>query len=374
MRNESSLKRRRTSLSGRQAPGRAGPMEHTSTRPPGWARARVPALLLLLFALVALAPLPSAGGEPTASPVPLATETPPPPTPTGEFATPSPGADEGDGTEETKPLAEVQASRIRVGDSIDIRVFGHPEFSSRSRVQADGKLVLSLGGRITAAGLTEAELEGAAAVVLARAARLQNLAVRAMIVDRRPGRVYFLGAVKQPSAVALPEERRMTLSQALAVVGGFAAGAERRKVRILRRSPEGELRAVLQVDVEKLSTAASVEEAQRAAEEEDPILEDGDTVVVDTQKRIYIMGEVRAPGLYWAPPGEKLTIMRALTMAGWLGEYPKSSAVRLLRESEDPEAGGKVECIQVDVRNVKRGRAKDVEVKPGDMIYVPEGW
>ena len=145
-------------------------------------------------------------------------------------------------------------------------------------------------------------------------------------------------------------------------------------MRILRRSPEGELSDVLQVDMEKISAATSVEEIREAAEEEDPVLEAGDTVVVDIQKRVYIMGEVRSPGAYWAPPGEKLTIMRVLTMAGWFAEYPKSSAVRLLRESGDPEAGGKVECIQVDIRNVKRGRAEDIEVKPGDMIYVPEGW
>ncbi len=289
---------------------------------------------------------PGGGGRPRSSP------------------TPSPRA----GPEETPPTVYKRSRRARVGDVVVVRVFGHPELSSQGRVEADGRLALALGGRIVVLGLTEAQLEEKAAVALGRAARMAKLSVRAAFETRKTGQVYFLGAVAHPSAVVLPQGKRMTLSQALAMVGGFASGAEQRRVRILRRDPAGALREVLEVNVESLSMAGSAEDVRAVAEREDPVLEDGDTIVVGIQRQIYIMGRVAQPGGYWPPPGERLTLARAIARAGGFTETAKRTTVRIVRTS----AEGKIQRIIVDVRTIQDGRREDVAVLPGDMIYVPE--
>ena len=81
--------------------------------------------------------------------------------------------------------------------------------------------------------------------------------------------VYVDGAVKSPGRIDQPASRPLTLLQAIAKCGGATERANLKKIQILRRSPDGTQRGIL-VDVRKV----------RKGLEADPVLQDGDVVIV----------------------------------------------------------------------------------------------
>jgi len=85
------------------------------------------------------------------------------------------------------------------------------------------------------------------------------------------GRIYLLGEVSHPGAVALPNDRDATLAKTILRSGGFTKFANDGKVRILRTGPDGEEREVV-VNVARI--------LKTGAFQEDVPLLDGDVVIV----------------------------------------------------------------------------------------------
>lgn len=81
--------------------------------------------------------------------------------------------------------------------------------------------------------------------------------------------IFVDGAVKTPGRIEQPASRRISLLQAIAKAGGATDRANLKKVQILRQGPSGTQNAVL-VNLRRV----------RKGREPDPILRDGDVVVV----------------------------------------------------------------------------------------------
>lgn len=94
-----------------------------------------------------------------------------------------------------------------------------------------------------------------------------------------------------------------------------------------------------------------------------------DVETVKSPGRVYVTGQVRNQGPVAIPPGETLTVSRAIIQAGGLADFANSRRVRLIRKN-----GDKTETIIVDLDLVmKKGRLdKDPVVQPDDTIVVPE--
>ena len=56
-------------------------------------------------------------------------------------------------------------------------------------------------------------------------------------------------------------------------------------------------------------------------------------------------------------------------MAGGFGKFSAPNRTRVIRKKGDG-----VEIIKINLEKVKEGKAKDIELKPGDRIHVPESW
>lgn len=81
-----------------------------------------------------------------------------------------------------------------------------------------------------------------------------------------------------------------------------------------------------------------------------------------------VYGEVVNPGSYTL--GENATVLSAISVAGGFTKYGSSSRVRLMRPL--PEGG--YETIMVNIREIMKGdSAKDIPVRPGDIVVVSEG-
>ena len=89
--------------------------------------------------------------------------------------------------------------------------------------------------------------------------------------------------------------------------------------------------------------------------------------------KVYVLGEVRRTGLIELPGDETLTVGKAVLRAGGFTNYADKRKVKLTRKSDSAGPGAKTQTFVVDLAAVfEKGRAdKDVELQPGDVIYVP---
>ena len=135
---------------------------------------------------------------------------------------------------------------LREGDTIKIAFPGAPNLDTTQQVRRDGKITLSLGGEVVAAGKTPAELEK-------EILKLYNdqLTVKQVVVTVTSATfpVYVSGAVLRPGK--LLADRPVTVLEAIMEAGGFDhARANLKKVTVLREV-EGKITSYL-VDMSKV--------------------------------------------------------------------------------------------------------------------------
>ena len=247
------------------------------------------------------------------------------------------------------------------GDRLAISVAGRPDLSCEVNVPREGKVMLPGAGVVRAGGRGIEELSAEIARLLDARERLLDARVLVSVVSYGVRRAFVYGAVAQARAVELPTEAEMTVTQAIASCGGFTGDGDRERVRITRRKADGEPPHVMSVDTGKV--------ADGVAPELDPVLEPGDTVFVPRREPVYVLGEVRQQGALQVPFEYPLTVSKAVAMSGGFTPYARHSRVSITRRS----AGG-VQKFAIDAGEIlARGElGKDMELEPGDMVYVPE--
>jgi len=82
-------------------------------------------------------------------------------------------------------------------------------------------------------------------------------------------------------------------------------------------------------------------------------------------KRIYVLGEVKSPGSY--PYKAELTIVEAFALAGGATNRAATNGTKLTRTVD-----GKDVQVQVPMQKIVEGRKKNIQLLPGDVVYVPE--
>jgi polysaccharide export outer membrane protein len=82
-------------------------------------------------------------------------------------------------------------------------------------------------------------------------------------------------------------------------------------------------------------------------------------------KRIYVMGEVKAPGSF--AYRENLTILQAVILAGGFTTLAARGRVLITRTTDQGE-----QKLRVSVSAVSRGEAENILLQPGDLVFVPE--
>lgn len=230
-----------------------------------------------IFALViaALLAVPAAAQTPTTSRQPLrpgpSVQTPPPGTQTPATGAPAPAT--GDTRSKiptatgTRGTAEAVSAdyRLTAGDKLRVEVYREPQLSQSVEVRPDGKITLPLVGDIAAAGVTATQLS---ATLTDRFKEYVTTPVVTVIVaEAAPPTVYVMGEVRTPGSQVL--RGQLTVLQALAVAGGFSEFANTKKIRILRRGPNGSVQTI------KFNYKDAL-----AHPEQPMMLQPGDTVIV----------------------------------------------------------------------------------------------
>ena len=273
--------------------------------------------------------------------------------------------------------ANAQTASYRIGprDVIALSIYAGGELQSQVDLTVSGKGTVNVPfiGSVPAAGRTVLELETLVAEPLAED-YFVNPEVNIAIKEYHSLQYFISGAVKAPGLYEMTSEP--TLLELIAKAGGVLP--DRGNVAYIQRKSKGQ--AAEKMDIKKrASFNGSVKVDLNSLLNEGDMshnkaLKSGDVVYIPLEKgqnvsesKIYVGGEVKAPGIYLYQPG--LTALRACLLAGGFTDYAAPNRTQVIRRQGDEQV-----IIKIDLNAVKKGKAADVTLQPGDRIEVPETW
>ena len=243
------------------------------------------------------------------------------------------------------------------GDLIRVDVYGHDDLSRDIRVPQDGSIAFPLLGDLPrVAGLSEFALRAMLKNKLEERF-LRQAIVSTSIIDHGPRLAYVMGSVRNAGSVQLSPFSPMTAMQAISASGGFDDSASRSDVQVIRDNPENPGSKI------SLSVPTDSDAEQLAS---DIALQHNDIIVVPRLDRIYVIGRISRPGALNLPSDQKITVSKAVSMAGGFAKFARKSEVQLIRD------GSTIKTIDVDALLNGDAGHEDPELEPGDTLYVPE--
>jgi polysaccharide export outer membrane protein len=125
--------------------------------------------------------------------------------------------------------------RLVTGDKLRIEVYKDPQLSQSLQIRPDGKITLPLIGDVAAAGKTSSELRDTLAGSLKE--YIANPVVTVIVVETMPQTIHVMGEVNAPGPQSVTGD--ISIIQALASAGGFKLFANKKAIKVLRKSPTG---------------------------------------------------------------------------------------------------------------------------------------
>lgn len=254
---------------------------------------------------------------------------------------------------------EKYAADYRVGpkDLLEISVFGLDELSKTVRISEEGKIALPLLGEIEVEGLTKTELEKKLSQLLEEK-YLQNPQVTVFIREYQSKRVSVLGAVENPGNYELLG--RQTLLQIISRAGGLTQEAGK-EIIVIRQYEDGTSTS-LKISIEDLILKGDA--SLNLPLQFDDII----NIPVDKIVLVYVFGQVRSPGALNVKKSNIPTLLQAIAQAGGFSDRASKGGVIIKRKDDE----GKEIEIKVNVKDIIKGKKKDIQLEENDVIYVPE--
>ncbi len=238
---------------------------------------------------------------------------------------------------------------IGAADLVAISVLDNKDLDTVVAVAPNGKITVPLVGDVQAAGLTVSELNSKLTQEFAKKVKSPQVTVTLREVNSY--RIYFVGRVARPGVLTSKSEVR--LLQALAMAGGLVDGADLSMAYVARGTQR------LPVDFAKLIRDGDLSQ--------NVVMEPDDTVVISDNPLnvVYVMGEVRSPGMLPFMKERDWTALKAVAAVGGFNQFAAKNRATLLRGRS---------IIPVDFNNLMRSpeSGKDVPLLPGDILVVPQ--
>jgi polysaccharide export outer membrane protein len=275
------------------------------------------------------------------------------PSPFPSAATPQPDA---------PPSAQLWADNlgnepVGAGDLVYVAVAGSPELSRSYRVSTDGGLTLPLLRQpIPVEGLSPSAIAQAVSDALVRERVLVAPIVSASVMEYRSRRVGVVGAVKAPTIVQAVGD--VKLLDAIARAQGFSpeAGPE---VIVTRPNASGASETV-HIPIKELLAGNNPELNLP--------LHGGEEVRVPEAPKLYIVGNVKMPGIYPLNDVGGTSVMKALAISQGALRFTTRQAYvyRVVTGSETRQE------IPIPLRDILHRKAPDVQLQANDILYIPE--
>jgi len=246
------------------------------------------------------------------------------------------------------------ALKIGPGDLIEVTMFENPDLSGHYRVDQNGDIAVSLIGHLHVAGLTANE---AAAAIEKRYVEEQILRpagahATVFIAEYATQGITVNGEVKTPGVYPALGVRK--LNDVIVAAGGVSPTSAS-KVIVVRRDDPGN---PITVDYNPAALRPVITDIQ---------IYPGDSIFVPRAGIVYVVGNVQKAGGFVLDGRAELTVEEALALAGGGRQSPDLKRVQLVRTLDD----GRKEAVTIPVNQILKGRAPDVAMKDGDILYVP---
>jgi polysaccharide biosynthesis/export protein len=288
------------------------------------------------------------------------------------------------------PTAGSDAADYRIGpdDVLDVAVFGAPELNRKVRVSAGGEISMPLIGAVEAAGLTGPELESALDRKLREYMNEPHVAVFVSSIESHP--VSVLGEVTKPGVFQVRGPK--TLLEMLSMAQGLTDNAGD-KVLVMRgagftseplgkKSIAGDLVARASSDGSAAPQTGVVRDPnQQTVEINLRLLLDsgnpaynvpiypGDIIKVMRAGIVYVVGGVKRPGGFAIRSNERMSLLKAVSLAEGLTDTAAKSKTRIIRTDE---MSGQRSEIPVDLGKILAGKRSDIQLEAADIVFVPK--
>jgi protein involved in polysaccharide export with SLBB domain len=131
--------------------------------------------------------------------------------------------------------------KLGIGDRVSLRIIEERRVPISLFVTDSGEMEVPLIGRVVAKGKTCKQLAYELKPILEREYFYKATVIIGVdnISVRSRGRVYITGQVRQEGGLEIPPDEPLTVSKAVLRVGGLSDFANRRKVKLIRKKPDG---------------------------------------------------------------------------------------------------------------------------------------
>ena len=158
---------------------------------------------------------------------------------------------------------------LQPSDLIRVVIFQEPDLEREVRISADFKISLPL---IKEVDLKDKTIGQAQLIIqgLYNAHYLVNPQINLTVLEYTKNTVNVLGAVNDPGAINIPQDRPLSLIDAITRAGGFNRLADRKRVRVTRKSEERRTS----------SSVVNVDDIMQSNNSDQQILHTGDVIFV----------------------------------------------------------------------------------------------
>jgi polysaccharide biosynthesis/export protein len=225
-------------------------------------------------------------------------------------------------------------------------------------IEAAGTVHVPLAGDVDVKGLGLVQAEQRLKEALRRFDSLIHVTVTIASLDGH--KVTVVGAVRTPGVVPLQAAARLADVIMLAggtivnlVNGQMVSGSDLRTARLIREAQN------LPIDFEKAMSGDPLHNVFMRA---------GDQVYIPSERGLLIsvLGQVNGTVVQWAP-GVRLT--EVLSMAGGVHVGGDKNDIRIMRGPID-----NTRVYATSLREIVDGDSHDVELYPGDVVFVTDHW
>ena len=253
------------------------------------------------------------------------------------------------------------ASEYRIGpnDVLEITIWkGIDTTKTTVEVSQIGKISFGFVEDLYVSGMTPSQLDAQITKLIAEFIR--NPKVDIAVKEYNSKFVSLMGAIGDGSGgtARLEIKGRTSVLDALGERGGMAHNANMSDVRIRKKTGQ-----TITVDLFKALFQGDLNQ--------DVVLDPGDVVYVpwltDEANRVYVLGEVRNPGIYTFK-GSDMKIFDAVMMAGGVTLFAKEESTKIVRgDITQPEV------LSADIQRLTEegDQTQNVALLNGDLVYVP---
>ncbi|GAB4311278.1 SLBB domain-containing protein [Pseudothermotoga elfii] len=238
---------------------------------------------------------------------------------------------------------------LRTGDIVRIEVFAYPEMTKDCLVDSDGYISYAGVGRIKVEGMTLSDIEKIASEKIAKL--IPNPSVTVSLISYAPRYIYIQGITNRRIDIGI---NPVTLSQVISTVGSNGNfnidSIDLENIRIFRREE---------------SFIVNLSAFYEGSIEADVPVFEGDIIYIPSKSpisNVKVLGAVKNPSSFSYIKG--MTLAGVISLAG--GVITNVGDLRNVYLSRN----GTVQ--KIDLEAILTGKNNDLELKPGDQIYVPK--